>query len=228
MIAGIAQRLARAVGRLLPSRERADLHWWERRVRRSGAHSVLNRGHSPAEAARVTDWQKATLFPVLRRRLRGDERVVLDFGCGPGRFTPDLAGLIGGRAIGVDPIQSLLDLAPRHGDVEYRLLRDGRIPLEDGSTDAVWICLVLMCITDPKALERTAAEIGRVLRKDGLLFLVENTDPKPDTRHLRFRSVDEYRALFPDIALEHEGSYVDLGERISILSGRKQGTDAGA
>lgn len=228
MIAAIVRRLRGALVRLLPGRNRADLRWWEKRVRRLGARSVLNRGHSEADAARMDERQKGILFPILRRHLRGDERRLLDFGCGPGRFTPDLAGLIGGQAVGVDPIQSLLELAPRRGDVEYRLLRDGRIPLEDGSVDVVWVCLVLMCITDPSALERSAAEIERVLRADGLLFLVENTEPKPDTRHLRFRSIDQYRALFPRFALEHEGDYEDLGERISILVGRRPEADAGA
>lgn len=225
MRSGIGRWFTLAARRLLSGREPADLRWWRRRAERDGAHSVVNRGHSPAESARLDAWQKGILFPILRRRLRGDEQLVLDFGCGPGRFTADLAELIGGRAIGVDPIQALLEHAPRRGDVQYRVLRDGRIDLDDSSADVVWVCLVLMCITDRKALERTAAEIGRVLRLDGLLFLVENTQPRADMRHLRFRSVDEYRALFPGIALEHEGDYHDLGERISILAGRKRELD---
>lgn len=227
MSGGRVRRVLRAAERLLPTKEKFDLWWWKRRVRRLGAHSVLNRGHPPSEAPQVDEWQKGILFPVLRRRLRGDERVVLDFGCGPGRFTPHLAELIDGRAIGVDPMQPLLDAAPRRANVEYRLLRDGLIPLEDASVDAVWICLVLMCITDRKALERTVSEIGRVLRDDGLLFLVENTDPREDLRHIAFRSVDEYRALFPEIALQHEEDYVDVGERISILTGRKGSSGTG-
>ena len=222
---GIGRWLARTATRLLFSRERADLRWWRRRAQRHGAHSVRNRGHSPTEGARLDAWQKGILFPILRRRLRGDEQLVLDFGCGPGRFTPDLAELIGGRAIGVDPIEALLEHAPRHAKVDYRLLRGGAIDLDDRSVDVVWVCLVLMCITDRRALERTAAEIWRVLRDDGLLFLVENTQPRDDTRHLRYRLIDEYRSLFPGIRLEHEGDYLDLGERISILAGRKRGVD---
>jgi len=62
---------------------------------------------------------------------------------GPGRFTVDLASLIKGKAIGVDPIKHLLDLAPRNQDVEYRLMSETAIPLEADSIDIVWICLVL-------------------------------------------------------------------------------------
>lgn len=227
MIRELVGRLASAARRLLPLKELWDLLWWERRARRAGARAVLNRGHAPAELPRVDEWQKRILLPILERRLRGDERVVLDFGCGPGRFTPDLAALIGGRAIGVDPIQRLLDLVPRAPDVEYRRLRHGRIPLEDDSVDVVWICLVLTCITDRRALERAVAEIRRVLRADGLVFLVENTEEKADTLHLRYRSIDDYRALFPGATLEHETDYEDLGERISVMSGRWRKAAAG-
>lgn len=228
MIAAGLKRLAIAAWRLLPGRARSDLRWWERRAERSGARAVLNRGHPDAERSRVDEWQKGILLPTLQRQLRGDERTVLDFGCGPGRFTPDLAEVIGGRAIGVDPIQSLLDLAPRRGDVEYRLLENQRIPLEDGSVDVVWICLVLMCITDRGTLDRTVAEIRRVLRPDGLLFLVENTEEKPDTRHIAYRAIDDYRAIFPFAPLRDVGEYRDLGERISILAGRKREPAGGA
>ena len=204
------------------SAEERDLAYWERRAGEFGVRSVLNLNHSEAEMEEVTRLQMEILFPVLRRHLSGDEKVVLDFGSGPGRFTPALAELISGRAIGVDPIQSLLDLAPRGEGVEYRLIEDGRVPLPDQSVDVVWISLVLGTITDPDALQRSVAEVERVLRDGGLLFLVENTAERRDRRHFHFRPISFYAALFPSIPLiRHEGDYYDLGERISIMVGRK-------
>jgi SAM-dependent methyltransferase len=200
----------------------SDQEYWEERARKYGARSVLHLGHSAAELDSVTRYQIGVLFPVLQRHLRGDERVVLDFGSGPGRFTGALAELIEGRAIAVDIVQHLLDIAPRHDSVEYRLIVDGRIPVPDKSVDVVWIALVLGAITQPDDLRQAVSEIERVLVDDGLVLLVENTQPKPDIEHYRYHSIDFYKTVFPSIKLEHETDYYDLGERISVLAGRKR------
>lgn len=207
--------------RRLPGRRGSDLRWWDRMADRMGPRAVLHHAHGEEEMAEVTEWQKGILFPLLQPRLRGDERLILDFGCGPGRFTASLAELASARAVGVDPARSLLEQAPAHPMVEYRQLLGGKIPLESGSADVVWVCLVLMCITDPGALKGAVAEIERVLRPGGLLFLAENTQPRPDLRHLRYRSVEFYRTLFPAIPLEEIGEYADLGERVSVFAGRR-------
>lgn len=206
---------------LRPGGPRTGLAYWDDRARTYGARSVLNLGHRKEEVESVTRSQWETILPHLARSLRGDERVALDFGCGPGRFTPRLAELIHGRAVGVDPIQTLLDLAPKRPDVEY-LVGDGhRIPLPDAGADVVWVCLVLGGIPD-RDLPAVAREIGRVLRPGGLLFLVENTASGVSCDHWFFRPVDYYLALFPFAALAHLGDYYDLDQRISILAGRKR------
>jgi ubiquinone/menaquinone biosynthesis C-methylase UbiE len=203
-------------------RTQSDAEYWEERAQKYGARSVLHLGHTITEMDSVTRYQANTLFPILQRNLNGTEQVVLDFGSGPGRFTPALAELIGGRAIGVDIVQHLLDIAPRHERVEYRAIVDGRIPLPDTSVDVVWITLVLGVITEPSDLQQSVREIERVLKDNGLVMLVENTHTGSDKPHLRFRSIDFYRTVFPSIPLRHEADYYDLGERISILAGRKQ------
>jgi SAM-dependent methyltransferase len=207
----------------------SDIEYWERRAREHGARSVLNLGHTAAELEEITRLQADILFPILRRHLRGHEKVVLDFGSGPGRFTPGLAAVVGGRAIGVDPIQSLLDLAPRAPGVEYKRIENGRIPLADRSVDVVWISLVLGTITEQSALRQSVAEVERVLRDGGLLFLVENTAERRDKRHFEFRPVEFYASIFPSIPMiQHVGDYYDFGERISVMVGRKMGGPASA
>lgn len=207
---------------LFRSGRQSDLEHWEDLAREHGARAVYHLGHSETELDSVTRYQMDVLFPILRRHLRGDENVLLDFGSGPGRFTPALAELINGRAIGVDPIQRFLDMAPRTERVEYRLLENGRIPLPDRSVDVVWVSLVLTAIPEDSTLRQSVAEIERVLRPGGLLFLVENTHERPNLPHLAYRPVAFYASLFPSIPLQHEGDYYDLGERISILMGRKR------
>jgi len=214
-------RPLRQLARRLHSRldRRTPIQQWHDRAHQHGARAVLNLGHGPEELAHVTESQRALLLPLLQARLRGDERLVLDLGCGPGRFTPALADLTHARVIGMDPIPRLLELAPRHAAVEYRLMSEAQIPLPPSSVDVVWICLVLGGIHG-STLERTVAEIRRVLRPGGLVFLVENTSDGSGNAFWAFRSVAEYQRLFRPVSLEHVHDYHDLGERISVLTGR--------
>src|SRR5947208_7202047 len=68
--------------------------FWEERAKNHGRRSVLNTSHSEDEYDQVTEMQKREIFPHLVSALKGTEKVVLDFGCGPGRFTGSLASLI--------------------------------------------------------------------------------------------------------------------------------------
>lgn len=200
---------------------RGSSAYWDRRARRHGRRSVLNIAHTDAEYEHITTWQKSILFPLLQAQLNGTEQLVLDFGCGPGRFTPGLAHLVGGRAIGVDPTAALLELAPADPQVEYRLLRRGRIPLADHSVDVLWICLVLGVIRGRK-LHQTLQELRRVAAPGGLVFLVENTSAKPARKQIEYRSVADYTKLLDFAQLRHLHDYEDLGETISVLAGRAQ------
>jgi SAM-dependent methyltransferase len=204
-----------------PDRSGFDaIEYWKDRAK-EGAHTVMHRSHGPEEMEAVTNRQLDILLPHLREHLSGQETCVLDLGCGPGRFTQALAATIGGDAIGVDPIPALLREAPVAENVEYRLMETGSIPLPKASIDVVWICLVLGGIVDDAVLHETAREIERVLRSDGLLFLVENTSDKPDATHWAFRSVSAYDRLFDAIEISECGSYMDAGETITIMAGRK-------
>lgn len=214
----------------LPSHTVARLRWkfgsgigyWEERARRLGTHAVFNRKHRPEEVEQVSADLKAVLMPLLKAQLDGSERVALDFGCGFGRFTADLAATIGGTAIGVDPVASLLEHAAPGGATEYRSMQGGRIPLDNSSADVVFVVQVLCNITDAADLAATARELARVLNARGLLFVVENTTPgKKQVRYVRTRTADEYIRLFPFVTMKQVGTYVDLGETFSILAGRR-------
>jgi ubiquinone/menaquinone biosynthesis C-methylase UbiE len=193
--------------------------YWKRRVRKLGKRSVINAAYAADEFDKVTEIQRATLIPLFAGCLNGTERVVLDLGCGPGRFTPALANAIGGRCIGIDPIEPLLALAPQAPNVEYLLMKQGSIPLPSASVDAVWICLVLGGIRGV-VLEKTVKEVCRVLKNEGLLFVVEDTPEMPSSDHWLFRSVREYGEMFPDIELKKIATYVDRDIPASVLAGR--------
>jgi SAM-dependent methyltransferase len=199
----------------------SGLPFWECRARTYGARAVLNLKHASEEIEAVTQVQLDAIMPRLRPLLRGDECVALDFGCGTGRFTKHLAELIAGRAIGVDPIKTLLDLAPVAHNVEYRLGSGRKIPVADSSVDLLWICLVLGGLTD-RELAKATREIDRVMRPGALLFVVENTAIGEKCNHWVFRSVAEYQRALYCADLRHLGDYDDLGQRNSILAGRKR------
>ena len=201
---------------------RSPIGIWKKRAKQYGARAVLNIGHSIKQIDAVTEMQKEEIFPFLKQLLTGHEKTVLDFGCGPGRFTGDLAQIIQGRAVGVDPIQHLLDLAKvkNHTNVEYRLMDEGVIPMENCSFDIIWVCLVLGGIIEENTLRRTVLEMKRVLKKRGLIVLIENTTEKESADYWRFRSVEEYQLIFDFVTLRHLSDYYDLGERVSIMAGR--------
>lgn len=223
MIRSPARKIVRKFAKFLfgNKKELSIIEYWKKRSRQYGKRSVLNIGHSEKKVHAVTKMQKDEIFPFLKQQLRGNEKLILDFGCGPGRFTPDLATMIQGCAIGVDPIKYLIDLAPKNGNVEYGLMEEGIIPVKTDSIDVIWICLVLGGITDDSMLRITIDQINRVLKKDGLVFLVENTSEKKDGNYWKFRSVQTYQALFNFVELNHLSDYFDLGERISIMAGRR-------
>jgi SAM-dependent methyltransferase len=215
----LVRRVVRKLQVLL-SGEPVEITAWRMRAEHLNARAVFNAGHADADLDAVTAMQKRELYPRLRQMLAGTERIALDFGCGTGRFSGDLAELINGRVIAVDPVQRPLDLAPRHKRVEYRLMWPGKIPVATASIDLVWICLVLGGVQG-KVLQSTLRELDRVLKPSGLVFLVENTTSVAGTGFWTFRSIGEYRAILPGISLDHLGDYIDLGERISIFAGRK-------
>ena len=87
--------------------------------------------------------------------------------------------------------------------------------------DVLCSCLVLGGI-QTELLKQTLDEMERVLRDDGLLFLVENTSQRPSAHYWTFRSTGEYRSLCRFAEIRHVHTYDDLGEQISILAGRKR------
>src|SRR5215813_11728852 len=65
-------------------------------------------------------------------------QIILDIGCGTGRFTHPLAERFDARVIGVDPSSKMLQAArskPSSERVEIRLGSAEQLPMQDGSAD---------------------------------------------------------------------------------------------
>ena len=200
---------------------RTGQEYWQARAKKHGRRAVLNLVHPDKDFDRITEEQKQILLPALLSQLRGDERTVLDFGCGPGRFTPALAQLIGGTAVGVDISQELISLAPNAHNVSYLVLPENGVLHDDSQFDVVWVCLVLGGIP-LTSLDCTLQLLQQSIRPGGLLFLVENTSALADEPHWSFRSASQYQAMFPEIVLQIVATYTDAGQEISVLAGRRK------
>lgn len=204
----------------------STLEYWQSRAEKFGKQAVINIEHSPEAFETIRDKEKDVLFPILKRYLTGEEKLVLDFGCGVGRYTCELAKLTGCKVIGVDPTKKLLELAPQDEHVEYRAIKDGVIPILDQSVDMIWIYAVLGCIKD-QDMSKVCAELSRVLKSGGTLFVVENTSNSPNSTHYSYRSANGYIKLISTAQLTHVHDYFDMGksfkEKFSVLVG-KQGT----
>lgn len=200
----------------------SPIKYWEKRAKQHGELSVLNVNYSAAEVASVKKSQIDILFPLLKAELSGEEKYLLDFGCGTGRFTVDLAKLTNCKVSGVDPIEHLLSLAPNADNVTYLKLIGEKIPAADKSFDIIWICLVLGGITSERKLRKIVKELIRIKNKDCLLFLVENTTSKKNQIYWKYRSSDTYIKLFSSFNLNHIKDYYEIDERISIFAGRSK------
>lgn len=203
---------------------------WAERAAVHGARCVINLAYSEAEFNSVTARQQETLFPLLAKHLNGSERSALDFGCGPGRFSGPLSRVLGGgRVVGFDICKQLVELAPQTPNVSYVSSSTEEFfssCLEQ--FDVIWICLVLGGLPDP-LLKSVTASLTRMLKPNGLLFLVEHTsDDNPGNNFWKFRKLADYQALFPAIDLQKEGVYFDFGQEIGAMSGRKRAEPSAA
>jgi SAM-dependent methyltransferase len=114
-------------------------------------------------------------------------RIVLDLGCGTGRYSNGLARRFGARVIGVDPSRNMLEQArqkPADGYVCYVRGRAEEIPLAKGSVEMIFMSMIFHHFSDP---ECAATECRRVLRATGSAFLRAGTlERVPDYPQVTF------------------------------------------
>jgi SAM-dependent methyltransferase len=155
-------------------------------------------GNSPDQFIAV----KARWLLRREKALRGGELSLLDYGCGAGDLMRVLAGL-GARAAfsGCDVSTGMLAEAAKRwpgelGAAPSLAAQDGpRTPFPDGQFDIATVSAVLHHV--PLA-ERPAvyAELGRVLKPGGRLYVFEHNPRNPLVRHVIARTpIDEHAIL---------------------------------
>jgi len=111
--------------------------------------------------------------------------LVIDLGCGTGRFSELLAAHFGVQVIGIDPSQKMLDQArrkPAAGNVVYRQAAAEALSLPDDCADLVFMSMVYHHLTNPAAVAR---ECHGVLRRGGYVC-IRNGTRESDFPHRHF------------------------------------------
>ena len=141
---------------------------------RSGIDPADRKGHKNFY---IDLLQKIALEEVLE--LKGDE-VVLDFGCGSGRFSYWIARKVK-KVAGLEITPEMINLAEktRTGENVEFILYDGvRFPVFPYPFDIIFSVGVLQTMR-AELLKRTLASLAQYLKKDGTFYLIEQVSDNP-------------------------------------------------
>jgi SAM-dependent methyltransferase len=147
------------------------------------ARIIIEMDYDQSGIARTYDEARA-LTPARRRRWqrllsahvdRAAISLVVDLGCGTGRFSEMLAAELGARVIGLDPSEKMIDQArrkPAPSPVVFGRASAHELPLRDSCVDLVFMSQIYHHLPDPAAVAR---ECQRVLRVGGYVCIRTGT-----------------------------------------------------
>lgn len=141
------------------------------------------------------------LMELVKSHSHKPVRLIVDLGCGTGRFTTALAETFCAPVLGIEPADNMRAAAeakPHPGTVRFAKATADHIPLADASADLVFMSQVFHHLDDAAHAFR---EIRRLLRHAGRFFVRQTTRENLSTYfYQRFfpeaRAVDEGRLPF--------------------------------
>jgi ubiquinone/menaquinone biosynthesis C-methylase UbiE len=112
------------------------------------------------------------LFEQFISNVNLRNKIILDFGCGTGRYWNDLLMRVPAKIIGCDISGSMINkLKLKFPDAETHILRNNYLKfLDDNSVDFIISTLVIAHIKD---VEEVFKEWDRALSKDGVIFITD-------------------------------------------------------
>jgi ubiquinone/menaquinone biosynthesis C-methylase UbiE len=154
------------------------------------------------------------LMDALRRHSPHPVELVVDLGCGTGRFSAALSDAFCAPVLAFDPASNMIARAeakPHPQTVRFVQGSADRIPLDGGAADLVFMSQVFHHLVDRAAAFK---EIRRVLNRDGRLALRQTTRENLDSYFyqrffLEARQLDERRLPYRDglMSLARECGY---------------------
>ena len=119
--------------------------------------------------------------------------LVADIGCGYGRTMDELRGLGYTRLVGFDFSPEMTERGKRQfPGLDLRVKENDAVDLPDSCADAPVLIAVLTCIVRDEEQKRLVAEIRRILKPGGILYVNDfllNTDERNLERYERYRDV---------------------------------------
>ena len=141
--------------------------------------------------------EKTFTIPVsmelLKKYLTPTSRI-LDFGCGHGRILVELQknGFL--NLSGVDISENMIEIAKTElANVNFKTNLSTDIPYDDSYCDCVIAAAVLTCIPGSHNQKKLVAEIERVLKADGIVYVCDflvNQDRRNIERYNKYK--DKY------------------------------------
>lgn len=159
----------------------------------------------------TTPMQSAVFCRYVNR-----DAAILDVGCGYGRVLSELHALGFRNLCGIDFSEKLIARSKRQFPyLDLRVMESENIDFPDASLDAVLLCAVLTCIVADRDQEALIAEIRRVLKPGGLLYVNDfllNTDLRNRKRYAAWEQVYGTYGIFelPEGAVlrHHDRSHI--------------------
>ena len=114
---------------------------------------------------------------MLKGRVK-EGMVVLELGCGPGFFTPEIARLAGksGKVIAADLQEGMLDIVRkkiRGTDIEGRIVLHKCDEDRIGVKEKVDLVVAFFMVHEVPDTRKTLEEIKSILKPDGRLYIIE-------------------------------------------------------
>jgi SAM-dependent methyltransferase len=151
---------------------------------------------------------------------------ILDFGCGYGRISQHLHTHGYTHTVGVDFSEGMIERGKAlHPHLDLRIQRELPLPFDDGHFDAVLLFTVLTCIANSDNQRKLVAEMRRVLRPGGILYMTDfflGTDERNLARYAEYESRYDCYGVFelPDggIFRHHTTDWIDdlMGDFVQL------------
>lgn len=177
--------------------------YWSERTKKFGKTAVGNLSKPLDKFEQSSESGKKKLLPLLRSYLSGNESKLLDYGCGYGRFTTDLAEFVSDEAWGIDATPELIEIAESEKSSPKTFFRTARgsLPFPNEYFDVIWISYVLEHIIGNEK-EKVAEELLRVMKPSGLFFIIVNTVLGHPVEQCDIRPFRWYEKAFPSVNFE--------------------------
>jgi SAM-dependent methyltransferase len=153
-----------------------------------------------------SDWHD--FDSAWRKCGRDGSGTVLEIGCGAGRMTRMLSGTFA-NVIATDVSEDMITYGRarvNQENVEWRVSNGAALPADDGSVDAVFSCHVLQHFPSNAAQLQNFAEMHRILRTGGSIFV-----------HIPMHAFPESNASFRRFARAAYATYLKVGKAAIAL-----------